>query len=124
MPDGERADAEATGADHWIQRYGQLPRHLEDVGEGWHPILAQLHEKVLALAPGYIVAEVKEKWGELRACLTLDPDLDENIPDDVRRRVQDLVDAAEAESRQTCEYCGKPGAPTAGGWIKTTCGAC
>lgn len=102
----------------------QIPGHVVFVGEGWHQILARLHEQVVTLMPGYHVDQVKEKFGELRVYLSLDPNLDRDISAGVARRVDDLVDAAEAESRRTCEYCGKPGVPIDAGWVKTLCPAC
>lgn len=36
------------------------------VGEGWMPIVLEAHEKFLALDPNYSIAQIKEKFGELR----------------------------------------------------------
>jgi hypothetical protein len=119
---------------HEIRRYrltfvgptaaDQIPGHAWHVGEGWHPILARLHEQVVALVPGYRVGQIKEKFGELRVYLALDPNLDGNITAQVNSRVHGLLDAAEDESRRTCEYCGKPGMPTGTAWVKTLCADC
>lgn len=73
---------------------------------------------------GYRVAQVKEKHGELRVYLTLDPHLDGHITAAVNSRVHALLNAAENESRRTCEECGRPGKPTAAGWTKTLCAEC
>jgi hypothetical protein len=102
----------------------QIPAHLVFVGEGWRPILTRLHEQVVALVPGYRVAQVKEKFGELRVYLTLDPDLDGNISPHVNSHIYGLLDAAEDESRRTCEDCGNPGTQVGMGWVKTLCPGC
>jgi len=102
----------------------QIPGHLLFVGAGWHPILNRLHEQVVALVPGYHVAQVKEKFGELRVYLSLDPDLDGHITAAVNSRVHALLDTAEDESRRTCEFCGKAGGPVGTGWVKTLCSGC
>lgn len=102
----------------------QIPGHMLFVGEGWHPILARLHEQVVALVPGYRVAQVKEKFGELRVHLTLDPNFDGAISAQVNSRVHGLLDAAEDESRRTCEYCGSPGELVDVGWARTLCAGC
>jgi len=106
------------------RRKYQIPAHLVFVGAGWHPILTRLHEQVVALVPGYRVSQVKEKHGELRVYLTLDPHLDGHITAAVNTRVHELLDAAEDESRRTCEECGKPGGPVGTGWVKTLCSVC
>lgn len=108
-----------------LERRGyQIPRHMLFVGAGWHPILTRLHEQVVALVPGYRVSQVKEKYGELRVYLSLDPHLEGHITAAVNSRVHALLDAAEAESRRTCEECGKPGKTRDTGWVKTLCPGC
>lgn len=95
----------------------QIPDHMEDVGQGWWPILAQLHDDIRALDPDYSVAQVKEKYGGLRVYLSTAE------PDSIGR----LIDEAEAASLRTCEECGQSGEPgpsrPGGYWIKTLCDA-
>ena len=38
--------------------------------------------------------------------------------------VRKIIGRAEELSRVTCEYCGAPGLPRGGGWIKTLCDNC
>lgn len=45
---------------------GQLDDVSDEVGAGWHPLIAQLHIDLLALDSDYRVSQVKEKFGELR----------------------------------------------------------
>jgi hypothetical protein len=119
---------------HEIRRYrlaffgpyaaDQLFGHAYLVGEGWHPILARLHEQVVMLVPDYTVGQLKEKFGGLRVHLDIDPNLDKILPLETIQRIWDLCEAAEGESERTCEYCGKPGVPTGAGWVKTLCTEC
>jgi hypothetical protein len=91
---------------------GQLDDVSDEVGAGWHPLIAQLHTDLLALDPDYRVSQVKEKYGELRVYLT-----SEETPD-----TESLIDAATAASLTICELCGQPGAPrTVNGWVYTRC---
>lgn len=99
----------------------QIPEHLVFVGEGWHPLLMRLHGQLLDAAPGYVISQVKEKYGGLRVYLELTET--ENgwlMPEGVDA----LIEAAEEESLHTCEFCGAPGEPRPGGWVKTLCDAC
>ena len=59
------------------------------------------------------VVQVKEKFGGLRFYV--------NNSDDV---VIGMISLAESLSLKTCEYCGNPGYPRRGPWIKTLCDAC
>lgn len=94
----------------------QLPEHDECVHEGWRPILAVLHETIVAGDPDYDVAQVKEKFGGLRVYL--------NTPE--TPYIRGAISAAEEVASQTCEFCGQPGKTRApkgrpGGWIHTVC---
>ena len=115
----------------------QIPDHLDFVGPGWHPLLLNLHEQLLAVSPGYSVQQVKEKYGGLRVQLytgllrhmnagnTDWPDADHAA----RMKAEDdaataLVRSAERESTRICEVCGNPGEPRGDTWIKTLCDGC
>ena len=93
---------------------GQLDEVSDEVGAGWHPLVAQLHVDLLALDPDYRVAQVKEKCGQLRVYLTSNFTVE----------IDELIDAAEDASLSICDVCGQPGSPRIiGGWIYTRCGA-
>ncbi len=98
----------------WPRR-SSLLEHLHNVGEGWGPILVDLHNAVVAIDPEYDVADVKEKWGWLNVWLW---------SNDESGRVHDLIQIAEEASKRTCEQCGAPGQARGGGWIKTLCDDC
>lgn len=80
----------------------QIPEWMDQVGAGWHPILGRLHAALVALAPGYTVGQVKEKYGELRVYLDW---LGEDWTATDAAAVA-LCETAERESLRTCEACG------------------
>lgn len=87
---------------------------LKDVGPGWESIVRPLIDR--AVAEGIEILQVKEKFGGLRFYVgSTNKDFDA------------AIDAAEAQSLKTCEFCGQPGTTKtrAGrGWIKTLCEPC
>lgn len=91
----------------------QIPDWYKAVGDGWTPILAELHLKLLAKEPEYRVAQVKEKFGALRVYLT-----------QYRPDLEDLIEEAGEKSEKICERCGGPGSLRQLIWIKTLCQDC
>lgn len=92
------------------------------VGPGWRPLVERIDREVEALAPGYRVDQVKEKFGTLRFYFG-------NVPEALYDQVEAIVDAGEAESGRICEDCGKPGTTAAPpgrrfGWVRTLCPEC
>lgn len=97
----------------------QLTDLLHAVGPGWHSLLLQLHEQLVARAPDYRVADLKEKLGGVRI----------HLATAMHPEMRALLAAAEAQSTATCEFCGAPGRgrrrrDAAHGWIKTVCDSC
>ena len=95
-----------------------------DVGKGWTEILAnafkqiaEAFDKACADFSEFSVSQIKEKFGGLRIYTGA---LDVSVADQTYK----IIDEAETESYVTCEYCGKPGKPRKGGWIKTLCDDC
>lgn len=80
-------------------------------GEGWYPIVSQLHEKLKLIDPDYQVFQIKEKFGTLRYYSSLDGN----------GEVRKLVRQAELASAETCEVCGAPGVLRERAWLKTLC---
>ncbi|KAJ7740224.1 hypothetical protein DFH07DRAFT_68751 [Mycena maculata] len=89
-----------------------------DILDGWEPILRRLcvdlqHEKDLAFT------QVKEKYGGLRVYTTWST-----------KQLEKRLEAAEAESFETCETCGKDGqmrttrANSGDGWMFVACQGC
>jgi len=99
------------------------------VGSGWLNIVADVchcimrnaditkeyaqttEEKAVIAYPQ--VLQVKEKFGGLRFYT--------NVSNDY---INGVIAMAEMQAHRTCEYCGKPGKSTRGGWIKTLCDDC
>jgi len=85
-----------------------------NVGDGWHPILEELHAELEKLIPGYRAEQVKEKFGTLRVYVSPWSDA-----------VYEAIRRSEEESSRTCEQCGAPGEiRTSRFWLKTLCGRC
>ncbi len=96
----------------------QIPENLYCVGQGWHGLLAELHEQIMELDPTYTVSQVTEKFGGLRVYLSLDPD---NVH---YHAIQELIEVATARAYQICDQCGEPGSLREGSWLLTLCDAC
>lgn len=70
---------------------------------GWIWLVLQLHAELEEILPDYTIAQVKEKFAELRFYI----DTYGVGPDDPRiEMARDLISAAEAKSRETCQMCG------------------
>lgn len=80
------------------------------VGEGWHPLLEEIYARLLGNA---YVTQVKEKYGGLRFYV-----------DYTDGATQNFIWNIEEKSYTVCEFCGAPGEPRKGGWIKTLCDKC
>lgn len=73
-----------------------------DCGDGWLPLIAELHEALVEVDPQYRVYQVKEKFGRLCFYYAIsNPEL--------YHRVQELVTHYEDLSLGICELTGKPG---------------
>jgi hypothetical protein len=87
------------------------------VREGWYDIIDEL--SAVLEKHKLVAAQVKEKFGGLRFYL------DEYPKDDADyKEVRDAISKAERKAYKTCEYCGPPGKPTKGGWVKVLCEEC
>ena len=95
-----------------------------DVDDGWFDILEKLGDGISGLLElvteeereQFCVEQVKEKFGSLRYYFT--------APDKLHQAISALVRVAEADSRATCELCGKRGEIRSGGWLKCLCDGC
>lgn len=90
---------------------GPVTDYKCEVGEGWHPLLDELHEELVKADPEYQTFQVKEKFGLLRVYLSGHSEA-----------VQELLWAFEKKSGAICEACGSPGRLRNDRyWVKTLC---
>lgn len=85
-----------------------------DCGDGWRPLVEFLYDECERL--GLKVAQVKEKFGQLR--FYVDGDMEPNAKVDEFYQIASVVQQISA---RICEQCGAHGGPRGGGWIKTLC---
>ena len=83
---------------------------LDEIGVGWHPLVAKLIENLFEAGWDGYLHQVKEKFGGLRF-----------YTGDVNKEQNDLIKQAEKDSWITCEVCGEPGKLRGGGWLRTLC---
>ena len=76
---------------------------IADVCPGWFPLLARLDVRLSAIAPGYVVQQVKSKFGALSFYARASEDVY-----DYNEEFHESIRAAEWESTTTCEECGAP----------------
>ena len=84
-----------------------IPENVYECGEGWRPLVTELDSLLSAIAPGYEVVQVKQKFGTLRfyAIYTAT----EGAPVEYEKIFRLLINHFEALSSMVCEACGKPG---------------
>jgi hypothetical protein len=83
---------------------------IDHVGPGWAPIVQKALDALGAR--GVKIAQVKEKFGDLRIYPAAIYDQETMV----------TIKEAERECAVTCEYCGEPGEKRdVHGWVKTAC---
>jgi hypothetical protein len=106
---GQSGNAELF-ADLMAAEYGDKGLGADFVKQRAEEFMQQPLQEVPAEIPQVTLDQVKEKFGTLRFYYTGGDDY-----------ISGLVTMAESMSGVTCETCGRPGAQTRGGWIKTAC---
>jgi len=112
-------------AGEWTEGLTAILRRIPDgwgrfisTSHGWYPIIVRLDQSLAEVDPGYILHQVKEKFGGLRYYY-------HQTQPDRRTEMDALVGIAEAEAARTCEDCGAPGVLCDGGhWFRTLCPSC
>ncbi len=99
----------------------KIPDRYNDVGFGWHGLLSAMHLELMRISEDYISLQVKEKFGGLRAYVTLPEGIDPAAI--TKRREMYAVEARyEALSQSICEFCGQLGEnKPVRSWYKTLC---
>lgn len=88
-----------------------------DVGPGWYPLLVDLNSRLAQIAPGYVVQQVKSKFGALVFHAGPSPE-----PYDYVDQFREAIEAAEWRSIGICEECGAPAAQyVIRLWVWTLC---
>lgn len=97
------------------------PRIYSGVGEGWWPLIQNLHDNIVEIDPDYKLDQVKEKFGGLRYYITTSSD----VEDYKIRLIDQLISVAEHQSYKTCETCGQLGKLRKDNyWVYTSCNEC
>ena len=113
--DGKSSDISVYGFSHgdgWFNIIDCLSATISDIMKS-HRSRKHLTQQEFEETVQVRVAQVKEKFGTLRFYV-----------DNGSKEVYAAIAMAELMSGRTCEYCGSPGAPRRGGWVKTLCDAC
>lgn len=89
------------------------------VGPGWADIVLEADAALAKLNPDYEINQVKEKYGQLCFYCSLDAD----------PAAREVIRAAEARARSTCERCGSEGPDvrnlrSPSKWYRTLCNSC
>ncbi len=87
-----------------------------ECGDGWYQLILNLCEEIekIKLADGFMVVQVKEKFGGLRFYTSF-----------VTGELEKLIRKAEDASFTICEVCGNDGEPShLGTWARTLCRVC
>ena len=101
------------------------------VGDGWHDLIVRISEAVETLAQQHeltleqwpLVVEVKEKFGELRFTVRMQPTDEPHLRavwDEIYRVKEEIA----SESAHVCERCGAPGVMRKDGWWHVHCDHC
>lgn len=86
---------------------------INNVGEGWHPLIKELEDKLNDIDPDFQLQQVKEKFGTLRYYAQCDKG---------GVNFHKLISEAEEKSGTICEMCGEPAETHSySGWLKTLC---
>lgn len=100
-----------------IDRFAPAWPEIIEVEAGWYPLLVRLDATLAAIAPGYVVQQVKSKFGSLSFYAQPSDD-----PSSFDEAFTDAIRAAEWESIETCEVCGGPARQyVIHLWVSTLC---
>jgi len=100
-----------------IDRFAPGWPPILDVSVGWHRLLVELDQTLATIAPGYVVHQVKQKFGSLSFHAAPSED-----PYDYNEEFQEVIRAAEWRSIETCEECGAPAQQyVIRMWVSTLC---
>jgi hypothetical protein len=94
-------------------------KYLPEVG--WDDLLLEANSELEKIDPDYVIAQAKQKFGELRLYTFHSDEFSESESDMDRQAFQEIITRVEDKSVRTCEYCGKDAQRRSGGWISVLC---
>jgi hypothetical protein len=110
---------------HWIDaleaRYPGFKIGYAECNSGWEALIARVLDVVsetVANPEDFTFAQIKEKYG----FLDINYYLSEDVSDEARSRIEEVVDAVRDKSKTICEITGNPGQLIRRGtWVMTRC---
>jgi len=104
----------------WSIQESCMPWGFE-CGDGWYDLIYQLSKDLMATCDKVRAVQVKEKFGGLRFYYCFS----EPVDDEIGNKVNALIDKAEDDSYEICEWCGsRENVTQTEGWIVTLCNTC
>lgn len=97
---------------------------LYSIPKGWEKIGQQMIQECEAIEPNYTIADMKEKWGELRIVSYVPDKEGWPTPSDYADKLIEIEDKCTEQSSRTCCICGKPATKMSIGWICPYCDDC
>mgnify|MGYP003544988381 CR=1 FL=1 len=85
---------------------------------GWKPLVCDLLDKLRGKCT---IAQIKEKFGELRVYVDPIPGIDEDGLFLFEQEVNEAINEATIASNKICEVCGAPGKRYSDGWSAVYC---
>lgn len=100
-----------------MSRFDPVWPAIIDAPAGWYPLLAELDNTLVSIEPGYVIQQVKSKFGALRVYASPSA-----VSQTISEAFQDAICAAERRSLSICEECGEPASQyVIQLWVATLC---
>ena len=102
---------------------------FDDIPEGWvksfgAQMCDELMEALGEYVDDFIIAQVKEKYGSLRAHWYWKDHNDDEAHKDIADKIYKILHKYEDISFHTCVTCGKPSTKFTHGWVTPVCESC
>lgn len=99
---------------------------LYSIPQGWEEIGRQMIQECEAINSSYQIADMKEKWGELRVYSYINNYDNDGwlMPSSNDEEIEAIEEKYVKLSRKTCCICGKPATKISTGWICPYCDDC
>lgn len=99
---------------------------LYSIPQGWKEIGWQMIQECEVINPSYQIADMKEKWGELRVYSYINNYDNDGwlMPSSNDEEIEAIEEKYVELSCKTCCVCGKPATKMSTGWICPYCDNC